>query len=105
MTTPNTPPAAKKDKKKVLGEHFDDARIKTFLDFEPPVGVDADFHVLERAYRGMIEENFATFVRFFVEAGRNINATNPDGKTILAIVKSHRHGEDYISALESAGAK
>ena len=95
----------KKDKKKVLGENFDDARIRTFLDFEPPEGVDADFHVLEKAYRGMIPENFETFIKFFVEEKRNINATNPDGKTILAIVKNHRHGEEYVQPLLNAGAQ
>lgn len=95
----------KKDKKKVLGEHFDDARIKTFLLLQPPEGIDADFHALEKAYRGMIPENFASFVTFFVEAGRNLNATNPDGKTILQIVKDHRHGEEYTEALIAAGAK
>lgn len=95
----------KKDKQKVLGEHFDDDRIKTFLDFEAPEGVDPDFHLLEKAYRGMIPENFATFVGFFLEDGRNINATNPQGQTILTIVKQHRHGEEYIDALQNAGAQ
>jgi len=94
----------KKDKQKVLGENFDDDRIKTFLDGEPPVGVNTDFHLLERAYRGMIPENFKTFVTFFVEAGHDINATNPEGKSLLMLVQSHRHGEDYLDALIKAGA-
>ncbi len=96
--------ALKKDKQKVLGEHFDDERIKGFLDIEPPAGVNADFHVLEKAYRGMIGENFATFVKFFVAAGRDINATNPEGRTLLSLAKEHRHGEEYIEALVAAGA-
>lgn len=95
----------KKDKKKVLGEHFSDERIKSFLDFLPPAGTDPDFHVLEKAYRGMIAENFVTFIQFFVESGRNINATNPEGQTILDIVRQHRHGDEYIDALIKAGAK
>jgi hypothetical protein len=95
----------KKDKKKVLGEHFDDERIKSFLQFQAPDGTDPDFHVLEKAYRGMIAENFHTFVLFFVEAGRNINATNPQGQTILDIVRQHRHGDEYIDALIKAGAR
>jgi hypothetical protein len=95
----------KKDKQKVLGEHFDDARIKTFLLLQPPAGIDADFHVLEKAYRGMIPENFESLVKFFVVAQRNLNATNPDGQTILEIVKAHRNGEEYAEALIAAGAK
>lgn len=95
----------RKDKKKVLGESFDDARIKTFLDVEAPEGINADYHALEKAYRSMIPENFATFVGFFVESGRDINAEGPHGKTILAEVKSHRHGEEYLDALNNAGAR
>lgn len=95
----------RKDKEKVLGETFDDERIKTFLDYPAPVGVNADYHLLEKAYRGMLGGNFATFVKFFVEAGKDINAVGPEGKTFLQVVKAHRNGEEYAIALESAGAK
>lgn len=95
----------KKDKQKVLGEHFDDERIKSFLNYLPPSGTHIDFHLLEKAYRGMIAENFATFVKFFQEEGRDINSTNPNGQTILTIVKQHRHGDAYADILIQAGAK
>lgn len=95
----------RKDKEKVLGETFDDARIKTFLDYPAPAGVNADYHLLEKAYRGMLGGNFATFVKFFVEAGKDLNAIGPDGKTFLQSVKTHRNGEEYAQALEAAGAK
>lgn len=95
----------RKDKEKVLGEVFDDARIKTFLNFPAPVGVHPDYHLLEKAYRGMRGENFATFVKFFVEAGHDLNAPGPDGKTFLQTVKTHRLAEEYIIALEQAGAQ
>jgi hypothetical protein len=94
----------KKDKQKVLGEVFDDDRIRTFLQFVPPVGVDRDFHLLEKAYRGMKAENFATFVGMFLAEGRDINAQNPDGKTLLDIVGQHRHGDDYVDILRTHGA-
>ncbi|MGV6807593.1 MAG: PA4642 family protein [bacterium] len=96
--------ALKKDKQKVLGEVFDDERIKTFLDFEPPAGVSKDFHLLEKAYRGMKVENFDTFLTFFKASGHDINATNPDGKTLLKIVSEHRLGEEYAHALKAHGA-
>jgi len=95
----------KKDKQKVLGEMFDDERIKTFLDYAAPQGVDGDFHVLEKAYRGMRAENFATFLDFFTAAEKNINATNPQGQTLLDIASSHRHAEDYVAALKERLAK
>ncbi len=95
----------KKDKQKVLGETFDDERIKSFLCYEPPEGVNADFHLLEKAYRGMNADNFATFLRFFLAEGKNIDATNPAGQTLLAIASQHRHGKDYAAALKAEGAK
>ena len=94
----------KKDKQKVLGETFDDARIKTFLDVIPPKGVDADYHKLEIAYRGMHHENFATFVQFFTAAGGNLNAVGPEGKTMAKIISQHRNGSDYLAPLTAAGA-
>lgn len=95
----------RKDKEKVLGESFDEARIATFLEFTAPTGVDADYHLLEKAYRGMRGENFATFVKLFLQAGRNLNAVGPEGKTFLQSIKTHRNGEEYVIALEAAGAK
>jgi hypothetical protein len=95
----------RKDKEKVLGEIFDEARIATFLDYPAPTGINADFHLLEKAYRGMRGENFGTFVKLFIEAGKDVNAIGPEGKTFLQVVKVHRNGEEYAVALEAAGAK
>ncbi len=97
--------APKKDKAQVVGEFFDDDRIRSFLDFQPPAGVDPDYHVLEKAYRGMIAENFATFVRFFLAEGRDINAKGPGGRTLLETVSRHRHGEEYADILRENGAR
>lgn len=95
----------KKDKQKVLGEVFDDVRIKTFLDIQPYGNTNADFHVLEKAYRGMNIENFVSFIGFFLEQNRDINATNCDDKTLFQLVVEHRHGHEYANALEQAGAQ
>jgi len=95
----------RKDKEKVLGEIFDEERIKTFLAFTAPAGVNEDFHLLEKAYRGMRGENFSTFAKLFIESGRDINAVGPEGKTFLQTIKSHRNGEEYVIALQAVGAK
>ena len=92
----------KKDKQKVLGEIFDDARIKTFLEYEAPEGVSRDFHLLEKAYRGMKVENFATFLSFFKEAGYDLKATNPAGHNIADIMQQHNLGADYVVAYNAA---
>ena len=73
----------RKDKEKVLGEIFDEARIATFLEYPAPAGINADYHLLEKAYRGMRGENFGTFVKLFIEAGKDLNAIGPEGKTFL----------------------
>lgn len=95
----------RKDKEKVLGEIFDEARIATFLDYPAPAGINADFHLLEKAYRGMRGENFGTFVKLFIEAGKDVNAIGPESKTILQVVKAHRNGEEYAVSLEAVGAR
>ena len=95
----------KKDKQKVLGEVFDDARVKSFLNYRAPTGVSTDFHLLEKTYRGMNIDNFETFLVFFKDAGHDLNATNPEGSTLLQIASEHRHGEDYVKALKAAGAQ
>lgn len=93
--------ALKKDKVQVIGEVFDEARLRTFLDGQPPAGVDADYHVLERAYRGMGAENFATFLELFIAAGRDPGARNPAGQTLAEVIAGHRHAEPYLEALAS----
>lgn len=90
----------KKDKKVVEGEVFDDNRIRGFLNVLPPAGVDADFHALEIAYRGMTPESFERFITFFREAGRNLHAKNAQGQTIADVIKQHRHGEEYLPVLQ-----
>lgn len=95
----------KKDKQKVLGETFDDNRVREFLTGSTVDGEDPDFTALERAYRGMKEDNFETFVKFFVEDGRNINAENANGETFLAVIKTHRLSGPYVAILKAAGAK
>lgn len=91
--------ALKKDKQQVIGEVFDDARLRSFLVGLPPAGVDADYHLLERAYRGMGADNFATFVDLFTAAGHNLEARNPAGRTLAEVIAGHRHAEPYVEAL------
>jgi len=94
----------RKDKEKVLGEIFTDEKIKVFFDYIPPEGINADYHLLEKAYRGMRGENFETFIQMFLAESRDINAIGPEGKTLLQSIKTHRNSEEYVIALEKAGA-
>lgn len=96
--------ALKKDKEKVLGEVFDDERIKTFLNHEAYGSTNPDFHLLEKAYRGMKADNFSTFLTFFLEASHDINAKNIGGQTFLSTIESHTQASAYITALRQHGA-
>jgi len=96
--------ALKKDKQKVLGEVFDEARVRGFLTIDEQEGVSTDYRLLERAYRGMKAENFNSFVTYFCESGKDINARNPEGLNILQVVAEHNQSSDYCDTLKKAGA-
>jgi len=89
----------------VTDEWWSDERIQAFLGMQPVAGETADYHVLLKAYRGMVPDAFARFIAFFLAAGRNINEPGPGGKTIFKLVSEHRHGGDYAELLKNAGAK
>ncbi len=89
----------------VTDEWFTDERVKSFLEMQTVAGEDPDYHVLLKAYRGMVPEAFTRFIAFFVEAGRNLNAPGPGGKTILKLIGEHRHGTEYAEILKKAGAQ
>ena len=94
------------DKPKVIGEEWSDERVKSFLALEPyDTAINPDFNALQKAYHAMRAEDFERFVGFFVEAGRDLNATNEHGETMLDIIAQHRRSVDYAKTLEQAGAK
>lgn len=79
----------------VTDEVWDDDRVRSFLNIQP-YGDDADFHVLLKAYRGMRVDDFERFLKFFVEAGRNLDAQDNQGRTLWEIIGSHRQGQDFV---------
>ena len=95
----------RKDKEKVLDEVWTEEHVRSFLDFRPYDGTDPDFHALLKAYQSMRASDFELFVGFFLEQGRNINATGRDGRSVLAIVKAYRRSGEYRDILARAGAE
>lgn len=94
------------DKPKVIGEEWSDERVRSFLDIRPwDANENADYHALLKAYQAMRAEDFERFIGFFVAENRDLNATGPDGETILDLISRHRRSVDYASALEKAGAR
>jgi hypothetical protein len=94
----------KKDKEKVLDEVWTEARVREFLDSEPKAGTNRDFHALLKAYQSMRADDFELFIGMFLEAGRDLNATDKSGRTVLSYAKEHRNSGEHVAALESKGA-
>jgi len=94
----------RKDKEKVLDEVWTEDHVRSFLNVRSHDGTPEDFHMLMKAYQSMRVEDFELFVGFFREEGRDINATGKDGRTVLEIVSTHRHGVEYADILRNAGA-
>ncbi|NRB37646.1 MAG: hypothetical protein HRU20_04155 [Pseudomonadales bacterium] len=94
----------KKDKVKVLDEVWTEERVKAFLDLETLEGVNADFHVLNMAYKNMRLENFEQFLAFFTAAKRDLNAQDEKGRTLLSLIAAHKKAAPYAEALKEAGA-
>ena len=95
----------KKDKEKVLDEVWTEGRVREFLNVRSHDDVEEDFHMLLKAYQSMRVEDFEKFVNFFVDDGRSVNARDPEGRTVLSIVREHRKGGPYAEILEKAGAE
>ena len=89
----------------VRDEWWSDERVKSFLAMETSSDEAQDFHILQKAYRGMVPEAFTRFITFFVDAGRNLNEPNSHGETILKIVSEHSNSSEYAGILKKAGAK
>jgi hypothetical protein len=89
----------KKDKKKITNEVITDALLEQFFDCRPPDGVEADYHILERAYRGLQAPDFERFVKLFVSRQHKLNARGPQG-TLLEVINTHRKGTDYVAAIK-----
>ena len=88
-----------------FGEEWNDERIRAYLDRQAPSGLDADFHVLATAYKHMRAYDFERFMAFFLDSGRNVNAVNEQGQTLLDLVRLHPVSADFLHILEDAVQK
>jgi ankyrin repeat protein len=86
-----------------FGEEWNDDRVKSYLNRLPPVGESADFHVLYNAYKHMRANDFERFLVFFLADGRDVNATNPEGKTLLDLAKEHPTSSEFVTVLTNIG--
>ena len=94
-----------KDKQKVIGEELDATQVARFLEMQPIGDENADFHVLTKAYRGLPVAYFDQFLAMFVAQGRNVNATDPQGRTLAQIAAQHGNQPGYVDVLKKHGAQ
>ena len=94
----------RKDKEKVLDEVWTEDHVRSFLNVRPHDGTAEDFHILLKAYQSMRASDFKLFLTFFQNEARDINATGKDGRSVLDIISSHRHGAEYAEILKAVGA-
>jgi hypothetical protein len=95
----------RKDKEKVLDEVWTEDRVKSFLEVRSYDEVEEDFHMLLKAYQSMRADDFEKFVGFFTAEGRSVNSKDPEGRTVLSIVREHRRSGEYAEILKQAGAE
>lgn len=91
--------ALKKDKEKVIDPVWSEARIKEFLELQPPAGQNSDHHKLLKAYQSMRAEDFSDFIGFFVAEGGNLLAANEANQTISDVLAGHRYSKPYLEAI------
>ncbi|HVK98688.1 MAG TPA: PA4642 family protein [Dongiaceae bacterium] len=94
-----------KDKIKVIGEDLDETKVARYLDMQPIGAENADFHVLTKAYRGLPLEAFERFLQMFRDAGRDINARDSKGRTLLQLAQENRSHLEYVDVLKKFGAQ
>jgi hypothetical protein len=98
--------ATRPDKQKVIDEVWDDERVQSFLDREPPdAETSRDFFRLWQAYQAMRPGDFRRFLRFFTEAGGDLDAPDRRGRTVADFIAPHRHATDFVEALVAHGAR
>lgn len=92
------------DKKAIVDEVWDDARIEGFLQ-KPPMGdgENPDFSILLYAYRSMRVDDFARFLPLYKAAGKDPGVRGRDGKTLRELLAGHRKAAPFIEVLDAAG--
>ncbi|HET8705802.1 MAG TPA: PA4642 family protein [Pseudomonadales bacterium] len=92
------------DKKAVIGETLDEVKVQRFLEMQASTGENADFHALQKAYRGLPADAFNAFVELFLQAGRDINAKGANGATFLQSIEKNTAHPEYAAILRQHGA-
>ncbi|MFV5591771.1 PA4642 family protein [Acinetobacter variabilis] len=84
-----------------FNEEWSDERVYAYLNQLPPAGVNADFHVLYHAFKHMRPFDYERLLTKFVADGRDLNATNPEGRRIHDVIATYpRQSAEFLAVLE-----
>ena len=88
-----------------FNEAWSDERVFAYLQQQPPIGVNADFHVLYTAYKHMRPHDFERLLERFSADGREVNATNGQGQTLAEVVAQYPlHRAEFLALLQRFAA-
>jgi hypothetical protein len=83
-----------------FNEEWSDDRVFAYLQHLPPEGVNADYHVLYNAFKHMRANDFERLVQQFVADGRDLRATNPQGRDIASVIAQYpQHKAAFLAVL------
>ncbi|WP_445115079.1 PA4642 family protein [Acinetobacter sp. WZC-1] len=83
-----------------FNEEWSDERVFAYLNQLPPEGTHADFHVLYHAFKHMRPADYERLLTRFVAEGRDLNATNPEGKRIHDVIAEFpRQKDEFLVVL------
>ena len=88
------------DKKAIVDEVWDDARIEGFM-HKPPMGdgETPDFSILLYAYRSMRVEDFERFLKVYRAAGKSVDAPDQHGRPLVDHIGNHRKAAPFIEVI------
>ena len=83
-----------------FNEEWSDERVFAYLNQLPPAGVNADFHVLYHAFKHMRPMDYQRLLTQFVADGRDVNATNPQGRRIHDVIAEYpRQRAEFLEVI------
>ena len=91
---------AKKDKVRKENIDVDQSVLELFFTIGGEEGYSKDYTIIEKAYRGLNAEYFEAFLQLAQDKGTDLLAKNPQGFTMLDIIKQHANGADYVAIYE-----
>lgn len=92
----------KKDKKRIESPEISDNILQLFFQATSYDETALDYVILERAYRGLPIEAWPRFLQLAKERGLDLQARNPQGRTLAEEIASHANNLDFAEAIEQA---